>query len=175
VLKLPAAGEAAIAADKLWFAQNPEKTRRQRRVRQRELPVELRALDIGEVRIERVGPSWLLRTLLDRNGKAVAGGWEMYDAPIVPDAPDGTVNMTQRGECFVDKTGFSAADREYFEQHPRETSYTRPITPEEMVLVVTPPGYECIGGTVTVTKIDKGVRMRQVNACIAPINERPPQ
>jgi hypothetical protein len=93
-LKLTAAGEAAIAADKLWFAQNPDKTRRQRRVRQCELPVELRDRNITEVLIERVGPSWLLRTLLDRNGKAVAGGWEMYEAPIVPDAPDATVNRT---------------------------------------------------------------------------------
>ena len=96
----------------------------------------------------------------------------MYDEPVVPSAPEGTINVSQRGECFVSKTSFSAADREWFEQHPGETSYTRPITAEEMVLVVTPPGYSCIGGTVTVRKIGNGVRTREVNALIAPIDEK---
>ena len=96
----------------------------------------------------------------------------MYDEPVVPSAPEGTINVSQRGECFVDKTGFSAADRAWLEQHAGEAACTRAITPEEMVRVVTPPGYSCIGGMVTVRKIGNGVRTREVNALIAPIDEK---
>jgi hypothetical protein len=127
-IKLSAAGEAAMERDKAWFRANPDKTRRQRPARQRELPVEWRDRNITEVLIERAGPSLFVRNFLDRHGLRVASGMDMYDDAVVPGAPHGTVNITQRGECFVDKTGFSAADREWFGQHPGETSYTRPIT-----------------------------------------------
>jgi hypothetical protein len=171
--QMPAAGEAAIERDKAWFRANPEKTRRRRRVRRCELPPSLRTLDIAEVRIERAGPRHFTRTFFDRHGQPVASGMDMYDEPVVPDVPERTISVSQRGECVVNKTSFSAADRDWFEQHPGEASYTRPITPEERLLVETPPGYECIGGAVVVTKIDATHRTREVNALIAPIDGKP--
>ncbi len=172
IQQMPAAAEAAIERDKAWFRDNPDKARRRRRVRWRELPASLRDLDIAEVVIERAGPRHFIRTFLDPRGRPVASGGDIYHTPVVPEAPEGTISMSQRGECFVGKTGYSAADREYFARHPDGTSYTRPITPEEMTLVATPPGYECIGGTVLVTKVTETFRTRKVEARIAPIEGR---
>src|SRR5258708_7849235 len=110
IQQMPAAAEAAIERDKTWFRDNPDKARRRRRVRWRELPASLRDLDIAEVVIERAGPRHFIRTFLDPRGRPVASGGDIYHTPVVPEAPEGTISMSQRGECFVGKTGYSAAE-----------------------------------------------------------------
>ncbi len=167
---MPAAGEAAIERDKAWFRANPDRTRLQRRVRRRELPASLRALGIAEVLIERVDARRFVRTWLDHQGRPVASGMDMYHAPVVPDAPDGSISLQRQGEgvrCLVDK-GTAADDRAWFEQHPGETVRVRSMTAEEMVSAKTPPGFVVTGGEVTVTKIADGVRTRLVEYAVAP-------
>src|SRR5258708_12951814 len=56
IQQMPAAAEAAIERDKAWFRDNPDKPRRRRRVRWRDLPASLRDLDIPEALIAPAPP-----------------------------------------------------------------------------------------------------------------------
>jgi hypothetical protein len=167
--QMPAAGKAAIERDKAWFRANPHKTRRQRRVRRRELPPSLRKFDIASVLIERAGPAHFVRTWFNSRGRPVVSGFDEYDDPVVPDAPDRTMSFLPQGNsvrCVVD-AGTAGGDREWFEQHPDKTVRVRPMTAEEAVEVETPPGFVVTEGTATVTKIADGRRSRQLDYKVA--------
>jgi hypothetical protein len=175
-------GKAAIERDKAWFRANPIKTRMTRRVHREELPLALRNLGIVSVFIERAGPSQFTRTFFNRYGRAAACGMDTYDAPIVPDAPAGVITLYLEEDTSFDApltlasqstkhrrvrgitvdAGTAARDREWFEQHPGQTSYTRPMTAEELLLLVeTPSGFVAVSGTMRVTRVGKGTRTRE--------------
>jgi hypothetical protein len=169
--QMPAAGEAAIALDVEWFRLNPDKTRRWRPVHRKELPRELRKLGAVNVQIQRVDSHRLVCLWFDRRGRPVNTSLYIHYDPIVPGAPDGTVSLqrTNGSVRVMADGGTSAADREWFAQHPGETAYVRSMTAEEMLLAVVPAGFVCVGGEVEVQQIEKGVRERRsLSVTLAP-------
>jgi hypothetical protein len=169
--RVSAACETATALDVEWFRLNPDKTKRWRPVHRKELPRPLRKLGAVNVQIERADCHRLVCTWFDRKGQPVSTSLYIHPEPIVPGAPDGTISLHRANgtvRVMVDG-GTSAADREWFEQHPGETIYVRPMSAEEMVQAATPPGFVCIGGEVEVTQIKKGERERRLlSAALAP-------
>jgi hypothetical protein len=165
-VKASAAFKAAEANDLAWFNSHPDKTRRQRRVYRTELPRQLRGHGVVSVLIERAGNAQFVRTFLDAKGVAVASG---FDFTTGAQSDGGTIAVSSIGRCSVVRTDYATKDREYFRQHPEATAYRRPITPEEIIQVDCPPGHEVTGGTVLVTKLNDGMRTRQIEAEAAPL------
>jgi hypothetical protein len=82
----------------------------------------------------------------------------------------GAISIRQDGFCFPDNSDVSAIDRDWFRAHPGEQSYTRHMLPAELMTVSTPPGTQCCGGTVRVTRLDESRRFREVvEMRIAPV------
>ena len=92
----------------------------------------------------------------------MANGFDSYDEEIVPGAATTAISIRQDGVCFADNADVSAIDREWFRAHPGEQSYTRPMLPSEIVTVSTPPGTQCCGGMVRVTRRDELLKCREV-------------
>jgi hypothetical protein len=158
--------EAAIAEDNAWFAANPGKTSLRRKVKPRELPRALRHQGIREIVIERAGPSQFIRRFLDIDGRAIASGLDLYQKPVVPSAPQGSVQLACKPDGRVGPPIGAGprgpdSDREYFEKHPDATEFTRPATAEELAVFEVPPGVEWIEATVTVTQLRPGFRLRR--------------
>jgi len=161
---MPAAGEAALERDKAWFRANPKRTRLTRPVHRDELPDGLRLFGIVEVRIERAGPSRFVRTFFNSGGRPVFAGIDMHNEPVVPDAPHNAITL-HLGEgmirSIVVDAGTAARDRQYFQDHPGQSSYTRLMTTEELLEVETPPGFVAASGMMRVTRKGKETRARK--------------
>jgi hypothetical protein len=164
--KASRAFEAAIAGDNAWFAANPDKTSRRRRVYRAELPRQFRNLGIREVVIERIGPAEFIRRWLDIDGRTVMSGSDHYDDLVVPGAPQKAARLVLRpdgsaGPPIGAGPRGPESDREYFKQHPGATEFTRPATAAEMAAQDVPPGGEWIEAVVTVAQVMPGVRLRR--------------
>jgi hypothetical protein len=153
---------AAFASDNAWFRDNPERSRLRRKIKPGELPRRLRKRGVAEVLIERASPSTFVRTWLDVNGRTIGSGADFYNEEIVPGAVARAISVRQDGLCMADHADIGAIDREWFRAHPGEQSYTRPMLPSEIVTVSTPPGTQCCGGMVRVTRWDELLRCREV-------------
>jgi hypothetical protein len=171
--QMPAAAEAATALDVEWFRLNPDKTRRWRAVHRKEMPRALRRRAVS-VQIERVDSLRLVCLWFDRRGRPISSSLYIHFEPIVPGAPDGTVSLhrTDGSVRVMADGGTSAADRAWFERHPDERVYVRPMTAEEMLYVATSPGLVCVGGEIEVRQLEKGVRERRsLSVVLAPAGE----
>jgi len=154
--------KAAFASDNAWFRDDPERSRLRRKIKPGELPRRLRKMGVAEVLIERASPYSFVRTFFGKQGRPVANGFDSYDEEIVPGATARAISIRQDGVCFAGNADVSAIDREWFRAHPGEQSYTRPMLPSEIVTVSTPPGTQCCGGMVRVTRWDELLRCREV-------------